>query len=663
MVIKQKKSMTSFDVAAVVKEIESLVGTRLYNIYDAPGGVLFRFKSSRADYRLVAIPSSRVHLTKYEVKARKYPSSFIMGIRKYLRNTKLTKVYQHKFDRIVAMEFSASGDTMYKIIVELLPRGVLVLLGDANKILQTSEAREMKDRVVKRGLEYSFPPYSGIEPSLVLRDTIEDILRGAEGKQIARTLSRGLGYPSEAVEEVLGRLGYKPTEKITRNITELSEKIAEKFKEIYSESKLAHGYIVKNEESYITVTPFRPIGLVEIYNYSVDSYESFSEALDEYFSKTTRYNLQQLEEAEEERQKLLVSIEKSARSLEELENKARELEEHAMLMSQYISKLQSIYDCAVSARKERGWESVVGECSDVVSIDPRRGVFRVRVNDNIFELDIRIPPDKQIIEIYRRAGEYHSKVERGRKALEELKKKLREVEVKLEKEKIKFTIPPRRVEWYEKYHWIITSSGILAIGGRNVEQNESIVKKYLTNSRIFMHADIHGAPVFVVFTEGREVGEDDLREVAVLAACYSRAWREKIGSVDVYWVWGKQVSKSPPPGEYLARGAFMVYGKRNYIRNIELVLAIGVSLRDRSPIIIVGPEDFVKHRSLSYALIVPGDEDATKVAKKLKKALAKKAGSSNEVYIDAIPIEELVKRIPGPSRIVKVGKGGFSEGA
>ena len=660
MVIKQKKSMTSFDVAAVVEEIESLVGTRLYNIYDIPSGVLFRFKTSRGDYRLAAIPSIRVHLTKYEIRAREYPSSFTMGLRKYLKGARFTRVHQYRFDRIIVMEFSSTGDTAYRVIVELLPRGVLVLLDKENKILQASEAREMKDRVIKRSVEYVFPPYSGIEPDTVSENTIKNILQSGEGKHIVRILSRGLGYPGEVVEEVLGRIGYRPSQVVTSSTVELSREIAEEFRKLYSESKLARGYVVKSGESYITVTPFKPIGLVEIYSYTIDSYESFSEALDSYFSRITRYSLQQLEEVEKEREKLLVSIEKSTRSLKELEERARELEEYAMLVSQYIDKLQSVYECVVDVRRKKDWRNVVDECPGIVSIDPSRGIFKAEVDGKVFELDIRVPPDKLVIDIYKKIGAYRSKVERGRRALEELREKLREVEVKLEKEKTKTTIPPRKIEWYEKYHWIITSNGILAIGGRNVEQNESIVKKYLTSDRVFMHADIHGAPAFVVFVEKRRVDEDDLREVAVLAACYSRAWREGIGSVDVYWVWGEQVSKSPPPGEYLVRGAFMVYGKKNYLKNIELVLAIGVSLRNSSPIVIVGPEHLVKRRSLSYALIIPGNEDATKIAKKLKKILAKKAGSGNDVYVEAISLEEFTKRIPGPSRIIRASRGELS---
>ena len=37
--------------------------------------------------------------------------------------------------------------------------------------------------------------------------------------------------------------------------------------------------------------------------------------------------------------------------------------------------------------------------------------------------------------------------------------------------------------WFEKFYWFISSENYLVIGGRDQQQNELIVKKYLNDSK------------------------------------------------------------------------------------------------------------------------------------------------------------------------------------
>jgi predicted ribosome quality control (RQC) complex YloA/Tae2 family protein len=41
----------------------------------------------------------------------------------------------------------------------------------------------------------------------------------------------------------------------------------------------------------------------------------------------------------------------------------------------------------------------------------------------------------------------------------------------------------RKVHWFEKFYWFISSENYLIIGGRDQQQNELIVKKYLDESK------------------------------------------------------------------------------------------------------------------------------------------------------------------------------------
>lgn len=58
----------------------------------------------------------------------------------------------------------------------------------------------------------------------------------------------------------------------------------------------------------------------------------------------------------------------------------------------------------------------------------------------------------------------------------------------------------------------------------------------------------------------------------------SGSWDTKVVS-SCWWVWGDQVSKSAPSGEYLPTGSFMIRGKKNYLPPSQLVLGFGFLFR------------------------------------------------------------------------------------
>ena len=233
---------------------------------------------------------------------------------------------------------------------------------------------------------------------------------------------------------------------------------------------------------------------------------------------------------------------------------------------------------------------------------------------------------------------------------------------KIKKELAKEKAKHRRKEWYEKYHWIITRNGFLAIGGRDASQNESVVRRYLEDNDIFMHAEVQGAPAVVLKVGDREPSADDLRDAAYITACYSKAWKDGRASVDVFYVRGSQVSKTPPSGQYVAKGAFIIRGKREYVRDVPLRLGIGVEMHEGVPRIIVGPPDLVAKRSIVYAILAPGDTDKRRIAERLKKLwISKLKEPELQGLIEGIKEDEILQRVPGKATILKVSRGAYEE--
>lgn len=62
---------------------------------------------------------------------------------------------------------------------------------------------------------------------------------------------------------------------------------------------------------------------------------------------------------------------------------------------------------------------------------------------------------------------------------------------------------------------------LTVIGGRDQQQNEFIVKRYLRGPDIYVHADIHGASsVIIKNPNGHPVPPKTLNEAGIMAVCY-----------------------------------------------------------------------------------------------------------------------------------------------
>ncbi|KAK0139759.1 Nuclear export mediator factor Nemf [Merluccius polli] len=116
-----------------------------------------------------------------------------------------------------------------------------------------------------------------------------------------------------------------------------------------------------------------------------------------------------------------------------------------------------------------------------------------------------------------------------------------------------------------KFLWFVSSENYLVIAGRDQQQNEMIVKRYLRAGDIYVHADLHGATSCVIKNpSGVTIPPRSLTEAGTMAVCYSAAWDAKV-ITSAWWVHHHQVSKTAPTGEYLTTGSFMIRGKKNYM--------------------------------------------------------------------------------------------------
>lgn len=132
----------------------------------------------------------------------------------------------------------------------------------------------------------------------------------------------------------------------------------------------------------------------------------------------------------------------------------------------------------------------------------------------------------------------------------------RQIEDAQKKKKMTYSVmmqPQRKQHWFEKFLWFITSDNYICVGGRDAQQNEQLVKRYLRPGDAYLHADIHGAPTCILrakrrrtakgATEVLPLSDQALREAGNFAICRSSAWASRMVT-SAWWVESHQVSKT-----------------------------------------------------------------------------------------------------------------------
>ncbi|PIO70120.1 hypothetical protein TELCIR_08035 [Teladorsagia circumcincta] len=142
------------------------------------------------------------------------------------------------------------------------------------------------------------------------------------------------------------------------------------------------------------------------------------------------------------------------------------------------------------------------------------------------------------------------------------------------------TAKVRKEMWFEKFIWFISSENYIVVVGRDAQQNELLVKRYLRPGDIYVHADAHGAASLVIRNKagGGAIPPKTMTEAAQMAICCSSSWSSHVIS-SAWWVYDHQVSKVAPSGEYLSHGSFMIRGKKNFMPGSPLVLGFGILFR------------------------------------------------------------------------------------
>jgi predicted ribosome quality control (RQC) complex YloA/Tae2 family protein len=670
-----KKEFTSFDASAVVHELkDALVNSRVNNVYqlDAKTLLLKLHKTDKPPLRLVMEAGRRLHLTAYALEKPLVPPAFCMALRKHLRGAWLANVEQYEFERIIIFYFKIKTG-MLRLILELFGEGNIILTSEKGEILQALIFKRMRDRNILRNEIFQFPPSSGKNPFKVAREELETTVKDLGDIEVVRAIARFIGVGGVYAEEILLRANVEKTKHckaLTNPEVNAIFDCLQSLLSTLSSFKVEPRIVVAEDGSFLDVVPFR----LERYDaFKSQPYSSFNEALDEFYVKATAAEKavasSGVDELQREAERLKRMIAEQEQALREAESEAERDKCIGDVIYAHSSELQALLDkFSVAKREGKDWNAIIAEVlaakrsgrmpeAFVESFDARNLAVNVCMDNMRFSVNLRRTLFENAAEFYERGKKARQKSTGALTALEESRRRLAEIEQNLrEAEALKRAKPmevmkelvKRKVkskEWYEKFRWFISSDGFLVVAGKDAVSNEVLVKKYAAPDDVVFHADVTGAPFVVVKTEGKEAGEQALREAGEFAAAFSRAWREGFGSAEVYWVKPEQLSKSGPSGEYVSHGAFAVSGKRNWMRSVPLRLAIGV-VANGEVRFVGGPVEAVKAKTKAYVTIVPGDATGKELLKLVLGALALKLPKEQREKAGKASIERIREFVP-----------------
>jgi len=602
-----------------------------------------------------------IWITRLKFKPVEENNSLESIAQKELERSKLELIEQIGSERIVSLKFRHPDGKVRIVVGEFFGDGNLIICNENMQIIAILNPIHVRHRTLSVGLRYVYPPARGVDVFNITLDQMLSLRDGAKNLDVLRWIGRNISMPKKFVEEVINRAGIE----VDKHAAQLSDdevsKIYNTIKNIINEVSTGgknHEPIVimqddKPQEALPIITQEAAAASKLIKKNNIKKVASYMDAVDEVLSNEIMDIGRNSRTVELDRQIAVLE-----HDFEEL-NKAKET---VLKKAAAIRKLAG----ELMALSYRGSDVIADLlAANSASLVTEKGIQYIEVAGEQVKMQSNLAKAGSML--FARAKE----MERGNASIEEARGKILAQIGKLRSETAAIhrkVIVKEQIsrEWYERYRWFITTDGLLVIGGRDASSNSALIRKHLTEHDIVFHAEVHGSPFFIIknaaaFAATQEgTINSSLHEVAQATISFSRAWKDGLSSADAYWVIAEQVKKGAPTGQFLPKGSFVIEGKRNYIKGVELRLAIGIMQLNNRETLLCGPEEAVKKRSIFYTELLQGGVDPMNAAKKVKSEFVKIAGENTKIAesIKHVSLDEFVRALPtGQSRLSFTARG------
>jgi len=675
---------SNFDVYTIVRELDSILSQGIIlNIYEIEDLLILKLKTKNNEKKNLIIKNdSRINLTNYNYPIPKYPSQYVMSLRKFMKNKKILSISQHNLDRIIIFNLSNYNEEPWKFIVELFNKGNYILVDDKNVVKIANKYRRFKDRDILANREYSFPKPRGKDFITLNREEFNDLIIDSD-QEIVRILARNINISGLHSEELCYEAGIEKTEKGNNLGMDKLKNLFDAFKNLRNQllfGKIKANIILDENENQISVQPF---DLILYQNHNKRYFESFNEAVDYYYSQIDS-DLVKSSQNDNLGHQINVQeqiLNRQKEYLNELKVQKKKFYDYGDFIYTNFNILEKLFDTISNARN-RGYsieeinEKLLNAKNDnieglefFIKIIPSTKQVIINIKDNEVYLNLNYSLGENANRLYTKGKKFEKKIKGTIPAIEKTKKTIQQLLDKRDaiEEKVDVLIKKPKKKWFEKFRWFFSSEEFLVIGGRDANSNELIYKKYIDENDLVFHTNFPGSPLTVIKNpEGKDIPQNTIKEAAIFVASYSRAWKENWGVVDVFFVLPNQVSKTPPSGEFLPKGSFMISGKKNLIKDAETKLAISlelIELHDTSndenhqfyPKIKVAPIRAIESEDSNFLIIKPSNTGLQKgaLAKEIISYFLKTSEKKLRKWIKLLSLDEIVLILPSGKSIIK----------
>lgn len=539
-----------------------IIGARIEKVYQIEQKQLIvRLRQQNKNLQLLIstdAEGARINLTNLDYEFPAYPPDFCMLLRKYLKNSYITKIIQPEFERIIEINIEKRGKE-YKLIAELMGKYSNVILLDDKEIVLDAMKRitnkQSSERELYPGVNYHYPPGQQKINPLVPQNkfdfltAIPDDFNQASFRAVMFNF-RGIGPYS--AREIVHRAGIESG----LNYQDLSRAD----KESLAKSFLNLTTLIKQQEyqaiigltdhklDYISAFPLNYRKVTESKRFT-----DFDEMMDYYYknflkNKKLNHSIREVNKVVNNYlQKNIKKQEKLKQQLADSKN-AEKYKKYGELITANIYQIK------------KGSNEV--EVTDYYSSDQSK-------------LKIKLRPDLTASE---NAQKYFKKYNKLKKSVKHLKREiaklrheekyLNQVSLNIEQAETLNDLDEIKDELKDegyikkqqkknrkkqtarlKPRKFISSDGYQILVGRNNRQNDQLTKKIANQGDLWLHTKtIAGSHVIIKRDTAKDVPEQTINEAAVLAAYYSKARQSKNVPIDYTQVENVNKPKGAKPG-------------------------------------------------------------------------------------------------------------------
>ncbi|SFL29099.1 Rqc2 family fibronectin-binding protein [Halanaerobium salsuginis] len=539
-----------------------IIGARIEKVYQIEQKQLIvRLRQQNKNLQLLIstdAEGARINLTNLDYEFPAYPPDFCMLLRKYLKNSYITKIIQPEFERIIEINIEKRGKE-YKLIAELMGKYSNVILLDDKEIVLDAMKRitnkQSSERELYPGVNYHYPPgQQKINPLVPQNkfDFLTAIPADFNQASFRAVMFNFRGIGPYSAREIVHRAGIESG----LNYQDLSRAD----KESLAKSFLNLTTLIKQQEyqaiigltdhklDYISAFPLNYRKVTESKRFT-----DFDEMMDYYYknflkNKKLNHSIREVNKVVNNYlQKTIKKQEKLKQQLADSKN-AEKYKKYGELITANIYQIK------------KGSNEV--EVTDYYSSDQSK-------------LKIKLRPDLTASE---NAQKYFKKYNKLKKSVKHLKREiaklrheekyLNQVSLNIEQAETLNDLDEIKDELKDegyikkqqkknrkkqtarlKPRKFISSDGYQILVGRNNRQNDQLTKKIANQGDLWLHTKtIAGSHVIIKRDTAKDVPEQTINEAAVLAAYYSKARQSKNVPIDYTQVENVNKPKGAKPG-------------------------------------------------------------------------------------------------------------------